>query len=61
MFRDLTADHWLSTDESSLIDPKCAGTALEPAPVVVEPAKEEAELVMVRLVRAYLERRPTRS
>jgi hypothetical protein len=60
MPRDLATEHWLSANKFLPIDLKGPGIALEPAPVVGEPAKEEAHLIMARLMRAYLERRPAR-
>jgi len=58
MSRYLTLDHSSGTDECSLIYRKSASTVLGSFPVVPEPAHEEAQLIMGRLVREYLQRRP---
>ena len=59
MSRNLAADYSLAHNEYSSIDQDGASTALRSLPVVPEPAKEEAQSIMSRLVREYLERRPS--
>jgi hypothetical protein len=60
MSRDLATSRWLSANKFLPIDLKGPSIALEPAPAVVEPAKEEAHLIMARLMRVFLARRPAR-
>jgi hypothetical protein len=59
MSRNLAADYSLAHNEYSSIDQDGVSTALRSLPVGPEPTKEEAQLIMSRLVREYLERRPS--
>jgi hypothetical protein len=61
MSRDLVPDDRSGSNELSSVNQKYAGTALEPRPIVREFAEDEAQLIMSRLVREYLERRPAGS
>ena len=58
MSRYLTLDHSSGTNECLSIYRKSASTVLGSFPAVPEPAHEEAQLIMGRLVREYLQRRP---
>lgn len=58
MSRNLAADCSLARNEYSSICQNGPSTAPSSLPIVPEPAQEEAQLVMRRLVREYLERRP---
>jgi len=49
----LSAERPLGTTEPASVNLKCTDTDLEPSTM----AQEEAQLIMGRLVRAYLERR----
>ena len=61
MSRDLVPDDRSGTNELSSVNRKYVGAALDPSPIVREFAEDEAQLIMSRLVREYLERRPVGS
>ena len=56
MSRDIAADHRLGTNEVLPIDRKRTGIPLDAFPITRESGQDEAQLIMDRLVRAYLER-----
>jgi len=60
MFDDLAAGCPLGTDQPSSVHQKSIRTEQEAFPTDQIPAEEQALLIMRRLVRACLERRPTR-
>jgi hypothetical protein len=61
MFRDLAASDPLRTDQPSSVRQNSIQNTLDSFPIDQEPAEKEAQLIMRRLVRAYLERRPMKS
>jgi hypothetical protein len=61
MYRDFTADRSVGADEHSSTYRESASTALKSFHIASATAEEEAELIMRRLVRNYLERSPIRS
>jgi len=58
MYRDFAADRSVGSDVHSSTYQENAGTALKSSHVASATAEEEAELIMRRLVRNYLERSP---
>jgi hypothetical protein len=58
MYRDFAADRSVGADEHSSTYRESAGTVLKSFHVASATAEQEAELIMRRLVRNYLERSP---
>ena len=58
MYRDFAADRSVGADEHSSTYRESASTVLKSFHVASATAEEEAELIMRRLVRNYLERSP---
>jgi hypothetical protein len=58
MYRDFAADRSVGADERSSTYRESAGTVLKSFHVASATAEEDAELIMRRLVRNYLERSP---
>jgi hypothetical protein len=58
---DLVANYQRGNGKLPSVHQKCIPTELEQCPIVQESAEEGAQLVLRRLVDAYLERRPVRS
>jgi hypothetical protein len=61
MSRDFVPGHRWDTNEPSTVNQKYTGTALVSFPIVRGSVEDEARLIMGRLVREYLERRPIES